>query len=111
MKRISLALVATLALLVGPTANANHSWQNFHWARSSNPFTVTLVDSVVGVWDGILPATASEWSASSVLNVGVQGGGTGLLARLVCSMNVGKAHVCNANYGPNGWFGLAMVRR
>lgn len=110
MKRIPLALVATLTLLlVAPTAGANHSWQNFHWARSSNPVVLPVIDNVTGVWDGLLPPVAAEWGASSVIDTTLRSGSTSLLQRLVCAPTAGAIKVCNANYGPTGWFGIAQV--
>ena len=50
-KLVALAvLVTTFASFVG-AATANHSWGNYHWARTSNPFTVKLGDNVTRVWD------------------------------------------------------------
>ncbi|MGH2783753.1 MAG: hypothetical protein ACRDJ1_00650 [Actinomycetota bacterium] len=109
MKRFPLALVAALSLLIVPAAEANHSWGNYHWARSSNPVSLTVVDSVTGTWDSILPVVSAEWGASSVINTSLQGGTSGLLTRLACRPLAGKIRVCNANYGPNLWFGIAEV--
>ena len=109
MKRITLALVASLALLTVPTAHANHSWNNYHWARSSNPISLAVVDSVAGVWDSLLPPVAAEWGASTVINMSVQGGSSSLLTRLLCQPMSGRIRVCNANYGPTLWFGVAEV--
>ena len=42
-KLVALAVVATtFAGFVG-AATANHSWGNYHWARTSNPFTLKLI--------------------------------------------------------------------
>lgn len=109
MKRSLLALVAAVGLIVAPTANASHSWANYHWARASNPLTLKIVDSVSGTWDSLLPAVSADWSASSVLNTSIESGSTALLQRLQCNPVAGKIRVCNANYGPNLWFGIAQV--
>ena len=34
------------AAFAAPAALANHSWGGYHWARTSNPFTVKLGDNV-----------------------------------------------------------------
>ena len=34
-----------LSLLTIP-ATANHSWEDYHWARTSNPFTLDVGDNV-----------------------------------------------------------------
>ena len=109
MKRLGLALVAVMVLSVASTAQASHSWQNYHWARSSNPFALKIVDSVTGTWNSLLPAVSADWSASSVLNTSIEAGATGALARLQCNPVPGKIRVCNANYGPNLWFGVAQI--
>jgi hypothetical protein len=109
VKKTLVALAASLALTIVPSANASHSWNGYHWARSSNPFSLTIVDSVVGAWDSLLSPVSADWSASSVLNTSMAPGGTSLLSRLVCGAISGKIHVCNANYGPNLWFGQATV--
>ena len=57
------ALVALLAGLSAAPAWANHSWNRYHWARKSNPFTVKLGDNVGGKWDSML-RTASSASSS-----------------------------------------------
>lgn len=109
MKKFWLASVAAIALSIVPTAHASHSWSNYHWARASNPFALTIVDSVTGVWDSLLPPVSADWSASTMFNTTIQSGASGLLDRLACNAIAGKIRVCNANYGPNLWFGLATV--
>ncbi|MCI0414256.1 hypothetical protein L0222_15865 [bacterium] len=43
-------LVALLGVVVFCTsAMAGHSWGNYHWARTSNPFTLKLGDDVTSV--------------------------------------------------------------
>ncbi len=109
MKRFVLALVVVMGLAVASVAQASHSWSNYHWARASNPFALKIVDSVTGTWDSLLPAVSTDWSASTVLDTSIQAGATGLLDRLQCNPLAGKVRVCNANYGPNLWFGIAQV--
>src|SRR5262245_21978142 len=57
-------------------ASANHSWNGYHWARTSNPFTLKLGDNVSSAWDPILATTSSDWSQSTVLNTTIVAGGT-----------------------------------
>ena len=110
MKRIAgLALITALLVSVNPGAQASHAWANYHWGRTSNPFSLKIVDSVVGNWDPLLRAVSTDWGASSVINTRIQGGNTSLVQRLNCAPISGKIRVCNANYGPNLWFGLATV--
>jgi hypothetical protein len=110
LKRIAgLALIAALMISVSPEAQASHSWGNYHWGRTSNPFSLKIVDSVVGNWDPLLRAVSTDWGASSVINTSVKAGNTSLAQRLNCAPISGKIRVCNASYGPNLWFGLATV--
>ena len=59
MKRL-ITVAAGFALLAS-TAWESHSWGNYHWARTSNPFTVTLVDSAAtSAWDTALASASSD---------------------------------------------------
>ena len=101
------ALAALLALVAfSPAAQANHSWNGFHWARTSNPFTLKLGDNVTLAWDSYLGTTATDWSASSVLDTTIVAGKT---KRSNCRPTSGRVEVCNYRYGSNGWLGLAQV--
>jgi hypothetical protein len=106
--RTRLACLAAISIIAaGATAaaaSAAHSWGNYHWARTVNPFTVPLGDRVTSDWDGRLAKSSSDWSASSVLDSPVVAGiGTG------CSAVDGRIQVCNEFYGFNGWLGLAQI--
>jgi hypothetical protein len=39
---LALATIGTAA----PSANATHSWNGYHWARTANPFTLKLGDNL-----------------------------------------------------------------
>ena len=59
---ISIAALAGCAQLdTSSTAQENHSWGGYHWARTSNPFTVRLGDNVSSVWEPILATTSKAW--------------------------------------------------
>jgi len=109
LKRLLVAATAaSLALLALPgPAQASHAWGNYHWARTSNPFTVELDDNVSSAWDGYLATASSDWTASSVLNTTILQGSFG--SRYSCSPNTGHVEVCNYPYGQNGWLGLASI--
>lgn len=100
------AAITLLVALVAVPALASHSWGGYHWARSSNPFTVQLGDNVDSGWDAYLATTSSVWSQSSVLDTVVATGGTS--ARR-CRATTGRVEVCNSTYGNNGWLGLAQI--
>ena len=107
--RSFLVLVAVVALVLPTTAFANHAWGNYHWARTSNPFTVKVVDSNTPDWDDNVRTAAGDWSSSQVLNVVVEAGIDDQRTRKRCPMVSGKLRSCNAAYGFNGWLGLASI--
>ncbi|MEK6721255.1 MAG: hypothetical protein AABZ33_11385 [Chloroflexota bacterium] len=95
-----------LALILPAAASATHSWGNYHWGRTANPFTLKLGDNVSSAWDSYLATTSVDWSVSTVLDTTIVAGGT--TARK-CRATTGRVEVCNASYGNNGWLGLASI--
>ena len=114
MKRPSAKLVvAALAVAftaVSSQSVATHSWGGYHWARTSNPFTLKLGDNVSGAWDSVLTKTSHDWSTNptsypTVLQTTVVPGTAGKR----CKPTPGTTQVCNDRYGNNGWLGLAQI--
>jgi hypothetical protein len=97
-------LMASVAL-VG-TALADHSWGNYHWARTANPFTLKVGDNVDTKWDAYLDGAISDWGASSVLDLSKVTGGT---RPKNCRATSGRIEACNARYGNTGWLGIAQI--
>ena len=111
MKRALLSaalLVMTLAAVVATTgsASATHSWGGYHWARTSNPFTLQLGNNTSGSWTADLATVSSDWSKSAVLDTPVVAGAT---KAKVCRPTSGRVEVCNASYGNTGWLGVAQI--
>lgn len=106
--RILAVIAATSAalLMVPASAQADHAWGSYHWARTSNPFTLMLGDNVSSAWDGYLATTSSDWSKSTVLDTTVVAGST---KPRTCRAKAGRVEVCNATYGSNGWLGIASI--
>lgn len=104
-------LISMIVLLAASplSASANHSWGNYHWARTANPFTLKLGDNVSSVWDPILATTSSDWSKSTVLNTTIVTGGVSTKALKRCPATSGRVEVCNTKYGNNGWLGVAQI--
>jgi hypothetical protein len=101
------AVLIVLAFAAFPIVTlANHSWGGYHWARTSNPFTIKLGDNVSGPWDAVLQTTSTDWSASSVLNTTIVAGQSNPKN---CRPTAGRAEVCNSKYGNNGWLGIAQI--
>lgn len=108
MKKYIIASSAVLALslsLVGGVAFATHSWGGYHWARTSNPFTLKLGDNVSSTWDSYLGTASLDWSLSTVLDATIVAG----QGRTNCRATKGRVEVCNKKYGNNGWLGIAQV--
>jgi hypothetical protein len=99
------AVVLTGSVFVS-TAAANHSWGGYHWARTSNPFTVKLGNNLTGPWTSILNTTSSDWSQSTVLDTLIVAGQS---PQRRCKPTSGQDEVCNSTYGNNGWLGVATI--
>jgi len=102
----AIVFAAILGLMLGTSAaSANHSWGGYHWARTSNPFTLKLGDNVTAAWDSTLITTSSDWSQSTVLDTTIVAG----QSKGRCRATSGRVEVCNSTYGNNGWPGLASI--
>lgn len=97
-----LAVAATLPSV----ARANNSWGGYHWARTSDPFTLKLGNNTSGSWNAHLATVSSDWSQSTVLDTSVVAGGTSPRS---CRPSRGRVEVCSANYGNTGWLGVAQI--
>ena len=105
-----ISAITLFALLSFPMGtNASHSWGNYHWARTSNPFTIRVVDSNTPDWDGELGLAKSDWSQSTFLNMISGASDDTSRIRKRCTMVSGQVRSCNASYGFNGWLGLASI--
>lgn len=104
---LALIILGGLAAFVS-TASADHTWGPYHWARTTNSFTLKLGDNVSSSWDPYLKAAAADWSLSSVLDMTIVPG-SNLLNPKNCRAKTGQGEVCNAKYGYNGWVGIAQI--
>jgi len=102
--------LSLLPLLFGQTASADHGTDVMHWARTSNPFTLQVVDSTSTDWFVELDAALTEWSQSTVLGAVITDTESNRRKRQRCELVQGKIRVCNYTYGTGtGWLGLATV--
>lgn len=104
--RACLAILLGLSLVV-PQAYANHSWGKYHWDLSTadtqaNP--LTLGDNLTNEWSTNLVTASADWNLSVLKNEIVPGA-----SNQNCDPTLGRVEVCNAEYGPNGWLGIAQV--
>jgi hypothetical protein len=103
--RQKLAIGTLLAGMAAPVI-ASHSWNNYHWIRTSAELTVPVGDNVTANWDGYLSTAIADWNKSTVINSPkVPGSATSKQCRAVS----GTIQVCNASYGRNGWLGIATI--
>ena len=99
-------MAAVAVVMIPSAAGATHSWGGYHWARTANPFTLKLGDNVSSAWDSYLGTTSADWTASNVLDTTIVAGVTNPRQ---CRATSGRVEVCNANYGNNGWLGVAQI--
>lgn len=111
---MAFAVVAVVIAALQSSTSANHSWGGYHWARTSNPFTLSLGDDVSVNWDAYLNRASDDWSNSllvapdvpHVLDTVVV---TGQTNPRKCRATSGQVEVCNATYGSTGWLGVAQI--
>jgi hypothetical protein len=105
----SLLLALCAAATLGGVVLADHSWGNYHWARTTSSFNLVVVNSTTNDWDPFVTRALSDWSASGKLNMGQTNGGTSDLDRRQCRSPEGGLRICNQAYGSNGWLGVAGI--
>ncbi len=100
------AAFATAAGLIAMPAAAVHTWNNYHWARTSTQVSPPVVSIVTSQWSSYVTNAVADWNRSTVIQSPLStAGGNGR----TCKPQAGKILVCNASYGNNGWLGLASI--
>ncbi|MCH7822669.1 MAG: hypothetical protein IIA07_11675 [Proteobacteria bacterium] len=107
--KIKLAIAALVAVVISTASYAGHSWGVYHWARTSSPFVLTIVDSTTSTWPTFVALAIGDWSVSSVLSMHWEQGDTKSRTRRRCKPPGGKVRICNLAYGNTGWVGLAGI--
>ena len=108
--RTSLITASIVVVSFSSSVMADHSWNDYHWARTSSSMTLKVVDSTSAAWDAELTNSLTKWSQSKVLDLVVASSDDSSRARKRCQMVQGQMRVCNASYGQNGWLGLASIK-
>ncbi len=98
-------LIASLTVPHAAPVSADHSWGNYHWARSENPLSLEVGNNLTGPWGGHLSTAVSDWNQSNVIDLTIAGG----QASGKCRPTAGRIEVCNDTYGNNGWLGIAQI--
>ncbi len=106
--RRSVPALLVVALLAVP-ARADHSWNRYHWARTTSSFDLRIVDSVTSGWQFAFDESLSRWGSSSKFDNVVASVAEDSRTRKRCSTVSGQMRICNAAYGQNGWLGLAAI--
>ena len=109
IRKFGLAVATAAALTVSVSAFASHSWNNYHWARTTSSFTLQVIDSNTADWDDELSLALSQWSQSTKLDMRVTSSDDSRTVRKRCPAVTGQVRSCNAAYGSNGWLGLASI--
>jgi hypothetical protein len=104
--RRSLVLTFAATVMFAALPSADHAWETYHWARTSNPFTLEVGKNVSNVWEEYVDGAIADWSESNVLNLTGVDGGT---RPRNCKPTSGRIEACNARYGNNGWLGIAQI--
>lgn len=108
LKRIIFTILG-LALL-STASYAVHSWSDYHWARTSSSFDLTIVNSTTSDWDPYVTVAVGDWSSSAVLSMSEDlSGSTQSRVRRRCQGPAGKVRICNLAYGQTGWLGIAGI--
>ena len=88
---------------------ADNSWGDYHWARTTSSFDLTIVNSTTSDWDGYVSQAIRDWSGSSKLYMVETSGSTNKKQRRQCKGGSGTVRICNLAYGQNGWLGIAGI--
>lgn len=105
VNRVALAACVALGAMV--PASANHSWGNYHWARTANPFALTINEALTSNWEPYLQVAMTDWAQSTVLNFKPVVPSSASAKR--CNPIAGQILVCNGSYGQRGWLGIASI--
>jgi hypothetical protein len=103
------ALAACVAFAGAVPASADHSWGNYHWARTANPLTLKINEALTSNWEPYLQVAMNDWAASTVLNFNPASPVSSNASAKRCNPIAGQILVCNAQYGQRGWLGIASI--
>jgi len=109
LTKMGLVAGGVSAVLITAAVSANNTWNTYHWARTSNPTPLKVIDSVTPDWQFEYDISLDEWNQSAAFNMATASADDSKRARKRCNAVSGQMRVCNASYGRNGWLGLASI--
>lgn len=105
-RKQKIALGVVVAAGISVPVVASHSWNNYHWSRTTAELTIPVGDNVSGVWDAHLTTAIADWNKSTVINSPRVAGNANPKN---CRAVAGTIQVCNSKYGQTGWLGIASI--
>jgi hypothetical protein len=106
MTRTKAVLLGLAASAIAAPVVANHSWNGYHWVRTTAEISPPVGDNVDANWDSYLNTAINDWNKSTVIASGKVPGST---TPRQCKGVAGTIQVCNAAYGRTGWLGIASI--
>ena len=96
---------ASALAMLATAADARHQWRKYEWAYDGTPIDAPVVDNTNGGgWSARVGIAVDDWNESIRIQTSVSGG-----TNTNCNFVVGEIHVCNDDYGANGWLGIASI--
>jgi hypothetical protein len=104
-RKQALILGAAIATVSAPVL-ANHSWNNYHWVRTTQEISPPVGDNVDATWQSYLVTAVNDWNQSAVIQSPLVAGSSNPKN---CRGVAGTIQVCNSRYGQTGWLGIASI--
>jgi hypothetical protein len=99
------AAIGAAGLIATPLL-ATHSWNGYHWKRTTTQISPPIGDNVNSTWDSYLRTAVADWNRSSRIESALT---TGRTTPASCNPVAGRIEVCNYAYGSTGWLGIASI--
>src|SRR6266487_1160695 len=90
---VAIAAAAIVGVMSTP-AQATHSWNGYHWARSGEA-QLSIHTSVTSDWSGNVSTANNDWNKSAYLQNTLVADSTDRTTRRRCPMISGAIRVCN----------------
>ena len=104
LRRFGTITALGCATLAATGASAHHAWSTYAWNFDGTAVSVAVVDNTSAKWRSYVQEAVGDWNASEVIEAPLEYGNNSS-----CAMTTNTIQVCNADYGANGWLGLASI--